>query len=197
MKDVAREYLRMNTNVTYEFSREGNPIRSVSFYSLKNSGEITSTVEVLNNRSKLVNSTPEGSIYKYVNIWVGKAGFATASNMKDAQVKFKVSSSWIEETDVNPEDVRLQVYAGNAWQVLPTTVDSITASDAIFEARNTAFGPFAITAQKALASPIANNAQDVSATGTQPEQTPGFGFGIAVLMIGVLGLGYVYQKKQH
>lgn len=196
-KDVAREYLRMNTNATYEFSREGDPILSVSFYSLKNSGEITSTIEVLNNRSKLVNSTPGGSIYKYANIWVGKAGFATASNIKDAQVKFKVSSSWIKETDVKPEDVRLQVYTGNVWQVLPTTIDNITASDVIFEAETTAFGPFAITAQKALASPIANNAEDISTTGTQPEQTPGFGFGIAVLMIGVLAAGYVYLKKQH
>jgi PGF-pre-PGF domain-containing protein len=52
------------------------------FVFLKNSGQITSTIEVLNNRSKLVNSTPDGSIYIYVNIWVGKAGFATASNIK-------------------------------------------------------------------------------------------------------------------
>jgi hypothetical protein len=81
--------------------------------------------------------------------------------------------------------------------VLPTTIDNITASDVIFEAETTAFGPFAITAQKALASPIANNAEDVSTTGTQPEKTPGFGFGIAVLMIGVLAAGYVYLKKQH
>lgn len=102
---------------------------------------------------------------------MGKAGFATASNIKGAQVKFKVSSSWIEEMNVNPEDVRLQVYTGNVWQVLPTTIDNITASDVIFEAETTAFGPFAITAQKALASPIANNAEDISTTGTQPEQT--------------------------
>ena len=60
MKDSDSEYLRMNSNVTYYFTKEGNDILSVSFYSLKNSGEITSTIEVLNNRSKLVNSTPDG-----------------------------------------------------------------------------------------------------------------------------------------
>jgi hypothetical protein len=53
VKDVNNQYLRINTNVTYEFARPGNDILSVSFYSLKNSGEITSTIEVLNNRSKL------------------------------------------------------------------------------------------------------------------------------------------------
>lgn len=39
-------------------------------------------------------------------------------------------------------------------------------------------------------------AKDVGMNGTQPEKTPGFGFGIDVLMLGVLIQGYVYLKKQ-
>jgi uncharacterized spore protein YtfJ len=88
MKDVDTQYLKINENVRYEFSKQGNPVQSIRFYSLKNSGEKTSTIEVLNNRSKLVNSSPEGFVYNYVNIWVGKAGFATSAN-----IRMPVSSS--------------------------------------------------------------------------------------------------------
>ena len=201
VKDVDTQYMRMNANVTYEFTKDGNPVQSVSFYSLKNSGEITSTIEVLNNRSKLVNSTPEGSIYKYVNIWVGKAGFATAANLKDAKVRFKVNSSWLQDMGLSASDVKLQRYNGTAWEVLPTTMESNTAGYVIFEAQTPGFSPFAITAEKVLASSTGDNmdvksteTEDVGMNGTQPEKTPGFGFSTAILIIGVFAGGYVYLK---
>jgi PGF-pre-PGF domain-containing protein len=128
MKDVNNQYLRINTNVTYEFTRPGNDILSVSFYSLKNSGEITSTIEGLNNRSKLVNTNPEGLVCKYINIWVGKAGFATSNNIKDARVKFKVNNSWMQEMGITTDDIKLQRYNGTAWEVLPTTLENNTTS---------------------------------------------------------------------
>lgn len=203
VKDVDTQYLRMNANVIYEFIREGNPIQSVSFYSLKNSGEITSTIEVLNNRSKLVNSTPEGSIYKYVNIWVGKSGFATAANIKDAKVRFKVNSSWLDDMELNPADVKLQRYNGNAWEVLPTTIESNATDYVVFESQTPGFSPFAITAEKVLASSTGDNmdvksteTEDISMNGTQPEKTPGFGFSMTILIIGVFAGRYVYLKRR-
>ncbi len=203
VKDVDTQYLRMNTNATYEFMREGNPIQSVSFYSLKNSGEITSTIEVLNNRSKLVNSTPEGSIYKYVNIWVGKSGFATPANIKNAKVKFKVNSSWLQDMKLNPADVTLQRHNGTAWEVLPTTLINSTSGYVIFESQTSGFSPFVITAEKVLASSTSDNietnltqAEDVGMNGTQPEKTPGFGFSMAILIVGVFAGGYVYLKRR-
>jgi len=203
MKDVDSQYLRMNANITYEFTKEGNPIQSVSFYSLKNSGEITSTIEVLNNRSKLVNSTPEGSIYKYVNIWVGKSGFATAANIKDAKVMFKVNNSWLQDMGLRPADVKLQRYNRTAWEVLPTTIANNTTGYVIFETQTPGFSPFAITAEKVLSSSTGDNMdvkftqeEDVGMNGTQPEKTPGFGFSMAILIIGVVAGGYVYLKRR-
>jgi PGF-pre-PGF domain-containing protein len=119
LKDVANAYLLMDSNVTYEFTREGDVIQSISFHSLKNSGEVTSTIEVLNDRSKLVNSDPEGLVYKYVNIWVGKSGFSTASNINDIRIKFRVANSWLQELGVDPADVRLQRYDGDVGQYCP------------------------------------------------------------------------------
>jgi PGF-pre-PGF domain-containing protein len=203
VKDVDTQYLRMNANATYEFSREGNPIQSVRFNSLKNSGEITSTIEVLKGKSKLVNSTPEGAVYKYVNIWVGKAGFATAANIKDAQVKFKVNTSWIENTGVSPAEVRLQRYNGAVWEVLPTTIESNTTGFIVFEAQTPGFSPFAITAEKALASSVnnemetkSNPAENDSKDKTQSEKTPGFGFGLSVFMIGMFAVGYACLTRK-
>lgn len=199
MKDVANTYLMMDANATYQFSREGNPVQSISLYSLKNSGQITSTIEVLNNRSKLVNSTPEGSIYKYINIWVGKAGFASASNIKDAKVKFKVNNSWIQEMGISSEDIKLQRYNGAAWEVLPTDIAGNTTDHVLFESQTPGFSPFAITAEKALGSPVSNDTDAQSdANGNSTDlakgtKTPGFEALFAIA--GLLAVVYLIRRN--
>jgi PGF-pre-PGF domain-containing protein/PGF-CTERM protein len=199
MKDVDSEYLKMDANATYQFTKEGNPIQSVGFYSLKNSGETTSTIEVLNNRSKLVNSTPDGSLYKYVNIWVGKAGFATAANIKDAQVKFKVNSSWIQQMNVKSEEVKLQRYNGTAWEVLPTTIENSTESYVIFESQTSGFSPFAITAEKTLESPVSSDTDtqsNVAGNVTPPtEETKTPGFEALFAVAGLLAVVYLLRRN--
>ena len=198
MKDVANAYLKIDANVTYEFTKEGNPIQSISFYSLKNSGQITSTIEVLNNRSKLANSTPEGSIYKYVNIWVGKAGFATASNIKDAKIQFKVNSSWIQDMGLNSEDVKLQRYNGTTWEVLPTTLKSNATGYMVYEAKTSGFSPFAITAEKELASSPSSEteAQNDSSNATSvTKETKAPGFEVLSAIAGMLAVAYLIRKR--
>lgn len=213
MKDVSNEYLKINSNVTYEFSREGNDIQSINFYSLKNSGEITSSIEVLKNRSQFANSDPEGLVYKYINIWVGKSGFATESNIKDSRVKFKVNYSWIEEMGVNPEGIRLERYDGTSWEVLPTTLQNKTAGYVVFESRTPGFSSFAITGDKSLETSV-NNSTDtkLKATGsenpsdvthtesagnaqTQQDKSNMLVPVMAVLGIVLLVAGYMYMRK--
>ena len=217
LKEIDSKYLRMNANVVYDFTTENNPIRSISLYSLKNSGEITSTIEVLNNRSKLVDTTPEQLIYKYINIWIGKTGFATASNIKDARIKFRVNSDWIRQMGVNPSDIRLLRYNGTAWEVLPTVFESNTTNYAIFESQTPGFSPFVITAEKVTAPSVTadtpaiqteqkaentdtdtplDNAKDVGLEKRQPENSRVWTFIIVLILIGVLAVGYEYLKKQ-
>ena len=212
MKDAATVYLMMDSNATYEFARQGNPVQTVSFYSLKNSGEITSTIEVLNNRSKFVSGDAGGLVYKYINIWVGKSGFATESNIKDAVVQFKVNNSWIEENSVNPASIRLQRYNGAAWEVLPTELEANTTSYVIFESQTPGFSPFAITADTALeasgnadtklqsassdllSDPVQKESADHGQT--KPERSNFWAPVMAVLVIGLLAAGYMYMKKK-
>lgn len=202
IKDVDNAHLRMGSNAVYEFSRHGNDIQSISLYSLKNSGDITSTIEVLNDRSKLVSSNPDGLVYRYFNIWVGKAGFATSDNIKDARIKFKVNNSWIEEMAVSPAEIKLQRYSGNSWEVLPTNMESTTESYTIFEASTPGFSPFAITAGKMLASSPDGNikgaiaqAADIAPEGTQPEKSKVWTYVMAIILVGLFAVGYEYLKK--
>ncbi|WP_321417777.1 PKD domain-containing protein [uncultured Methanomethylovorans sp.] len=213
LKDITNAYLIMNVNASYEFTKEGNPIQSISFYSLKNSGEITSTIEVLNNKSKLVNSTPEGSVYKYLNIWVGKFGFATEANIKDPKVKFKVDNSWMQGMGISPEDIRLQRHNGTAWNVLPTVIVNKTTSYVVFESQSPGFSPFVITAEKAIIfSEISNEETPtikeenkneienaVEHVNKEQAQTGGSSVWIVflfMLSIGAFAVGYEYMKKQ-
>lgn len=202
MRDVASAYITKDTNITYEFTGEGNDIQSVSFYSLQNSGNITSTVEVLNNRSKLVNSNPEGLVYKYTNIWIGDSGFDTEANIKNAQVKFKVNSSWLQERGLTEADVKLQRYNGAIWEKLPTTLESNTMGYAVFESQTPGFSSFAITAEKALAS-SANDDTDTKPlqVGTTNQTQAGKSniliIVMFVLLIGIFTAGYFYLKKGH
>ena len=203
LKDVASAYLLMDSNVTYEFTREGDVIQSISFHSLKNSGEVTSTIEVLNDRSKLVNSDPEGLVYKYVNIWVGKSGFSTASNINDIRIKFRVANSWLQELGVDPADVRLQRYDGNVWAILPTALESENAEYSIFESTTPGFSPFAITAEKVLASPVSSDAdmepvqmENAGLKEGQPERSNIWTIFMAIFVISLVAVGYMYLRKR-
>ncbi|WP_367343406.1 PGF-pre-PGF domain-containing protein [Methanomethylovorans sp.] len=202
LKDVAKRYLRMNAYVTYEFSRPGNDIQSISFYSLKNSGEITSTIEVLNGRSKLVPMNPEGLLYKYVNIWVGKAGFATPANIEDAQVRFIVSNSWMKEMAISADDINLQRYNGSAWEILPTTLEGNNTGYSIFKAQTPGFSPFAITAGKKFAASIDStgenntNIEDIALENTKTGKSRIWTYIIVLVLMGILAVGYEYLKKE-
>lgn len=196
LKDVDTEYLKINDNVSYEFSSEDNPIQSIKLYSLKNSGEITSTVEILNNRSKLVNSTPEGSVYKYINIWVGKNGFSTSDNIKDPQINFQVDNSWIQDMGLEPTNVKLQRYNGTAWEVLPTTVITETRDYVTFESQTPGFSPFAITAGKTFTSSIEEDTEEsiVDAEKNKKTELIIWSIVLTVLFVGIYGVGSEYIK---
>lgn len=203
LKDTDSQYLRANANATYKFTNSENDIQSIGFYSLKNSGEVTSTIEVLNNRSKLVNSSPEGLVYQYINIWIGKSGFATSDNIKDSRIRFRVNNTWVRATGVAPTDIRLQRYNQMVWEVLPTALVSDTTDYAIFESQVLGFSPFAITAEKVLTSPANSDPEiepvqetGVSTEQKQPEKSGIWTFFEALLMVEVVAVGYEYRKRR-
>ncbi|WP_321420610.1 PGF-pre-PGF domain-containing protein [uncultured Methanomethylovorans sp.] len=194
MTDVVTISIAMDSNVSYEFIGEGNDIISISFYSLKELGDVTSTIEVLKTRSSQVSSDPAGILYKYVSIQVGDPGIVDESAIKDARIKFRVNNSWLNKVGLNAADVRLQRYNGDVWEVLPTTLESSTTDDSIFESSTSAFSSFAITASKELA---ASKASDLDKEDTQGEKFNILIVAMLFLLIGAFVAGYLYLKKGH
>jgi PGF-pre-PGF domain-containing protein len=129
---------------TYAFDSAGNPIVSISFIALKNSGVVSSSVEVLNGISSLVQGPPPGEVYKYMNIWVGDTGFATPDNIKNAIVYFKVEKSWLSNNDIKGSLISLYRYNDNEWNKLETRKVKEDDNFVYFEAETPGFSPFAI-----------------------------------------------------
>ncbi|WP_214045370.1 PGF-pre-PGF domain-containing protein [Methanomethylovorans sp.] len=209
MKEAVTRYLKKDSYTMYEFKEAGNVIHSIGFYPLKNLGSMTSIVEILNSRSKIVNSSPNGLIYKYVNIWVGGPDLATSGNIKDAKVKFKVNNSWIQEMDIDHENVKLQRYNGMEWEELPTIFVNSTEDHTLFESKTSGFSAFAITAEKKLVSiseyidagaqhvenkTYSTDNSDFDETRDRKTNTKLYPMGL--IMIGVIAGVYMYLKRQ-
>ncbi|SFM26378.1 PGF-pre-PGF domain-containing protein [Methanolobus profundi] len=133
---------------TFSFNSEDNPIDSVSFIALKNSGVISTTIEILKGISTLVSAPPSGEVYKYVNIWVGDTGFATPDNIENAVITFKVEKVWISENDVRESRISLYRYSGSKWNELDTLKVKEDDEYVYFESETPGFSPFAITGIK-------------------------------------------------
>ncbi|UGV41025.1 PGF-pre-PGF domain-containing protein [Methanococcoides orientis] len=145
-KDVTERTVNKGMNVSYTFKSPENPIVNVNFTPLKNSGSITTTIEVLNERSALVSDDPEGLVYRNMNIWVGKYGFATPANIEAMTIGFKVESSWMEANGVNSSAIRLNRHSDGKWDILPTMIAGEQDEYVYFESSTPGFSPFAITA---------------------------------------------------
>ncbi|WP_305064203.1 PGF-pre-PGF domain-containing protein [Methanococcoides sp.] len=145
-KDVAEKNVRSGQAISYDFDSPGNPIVTVNFTAQKNSGAISTTIEVLKNTSALVKDAPNGLVYKNVNIWVGNAGFATPENIDLPAIGFRVNSSWMEMNGVDSSDIRLNRYSDNSWSTLETKVTEEGEEYVYFESLTPGFSPFAISA---------------------------------------------------
>lgn len=145
-KEVSKLYVTADTMTVYRFTDSSNPITSISYMSLKNSGFISSTIEVLKDVSTTVPEKPDGLIYRNINIWVGKAGYATESNIKDTQISFKVLKQWMQVNNIGTGSIHLKRYNDGQWTDLETELTGQDEDFFIFEAKTPGFSPFAITA---------------------------------------------------
>lgn len=192
LKDTSKLYLTIDMPANYTFKATGNDILAVNFTSLKNSGEITTTIEMLKNRSKFAGTVPEGLLYRYNNIWVGMGSFSNSENIKNASVKFRVNSSWIQQNGLKASDIKLQRYNGTAWQILPTVSKGNISGYEIFEATTPGFSPFALTGTKNL------TASNITNVDTTPEKVTNpliWTLIMAMLIIALIVVGYQYTRK--
>jgi len=146
IKEKYDRFINKDITTSYVFKRT-DPIISVNITGNINAGDVNVAVEVLRNTSSLVKEPALDIVYKNANIWVGTYGFATPTNIKHAEITFRVPKSWMKSNDIDPESITMMHYYG-MWESLPTKKISETPEWIYFEASTTRFSPHAITGKR-------------------------------------------------
>ncbi len=89
--------------------------------------------------------TPSGTVYKYLEI---TSSNIQADTISSAKIKFKVEKSWLAENNLDKDTVKLNRYADNQWDTLPTRLVSEGPDNINYEAETPGFSYFAISAEK-------------------------------------------------
>ncbi|WP_406661021.1 PGF-pre-PGF domain-containing protein [Methanolobus sp. ZRKC3] len=144
-KDVLTVYAGKDSITEFIFDGEESDILYIRYLSLKNSGKISTTIEILKNTSLLADTPAPGTVYRNLNIWVGKTGYVNEANLRDPVIGFRVKNEWIENQNIDPSSVTLRRYSETKWEKLATIETDSDEEYSYFEAKTPGFSPFAIT----------------------------------------------------
>ncbi|WP_319506888.1 PGF-pre-PGF domain-containing protein [uncultured Methanolobus sp.] len=204
-KDVRSEFVTKDSVTSYNFEDNNNELEYIQFTASRNWGKISATIECLHGTSALVDKGPEGTVYRNLNIWVGKSGFS--DSITDCTIGFKVSKEWLDENEVDEDSVRLLHYSGGEWEELDTELVDEDDEYLHFEARTPGFSPFAIVGdskRKALDAGDANRStdpvdeetiSDEDLEGPASKNTPAFECIVSMLAFLLAGYYMVHRKK--
>ncbi|WP_292465459.1 PGF-pre-PGF domain-containing protein [Methanolobus sp.] len=172
LKDVSSVFVGKDA-VRFDFKNPGSDIQYIEYTSLKNSGTITATIEMLKDRSIFAVSSPEGTVYRHVNIWLGKSGYATEANIIDPGIVFRVDNSWISSNNIDPASIILNRYSDGTWSKLPTEQTGSDADFLYFRAATPGFSPFAITGESFENESILHSTSEALFSTDSPENRVG------------------------
>ena len=147
-KEIAQAFVTNGEAVKFEFINNATCVVYVSFDAKKTAGKVTTIVEMLKGKSALVSELPAGEVYKSFNVWVGNDGFATAKNIDNAVICFRVEKAWIRENNINESTIILNRYNEKEWIQLPTNPSGEDDKFLYYVAETSKFGCFSITAEK-------------------------------------------------
>lgn len=147
IREVQNVLVNKDSLITYEFMEADNAITTIQFHSLENSGEIRAVIEVLKDSSQFIATDAPGNVYQQINIWVDKAEFVSPDNMEELNIFYRVENSWLEENNIEADEVKLYRYADNSWNALPTSVIRGDAEYVYFESHTPGFSHFAICSE--------------------------------------------------
>ncbi|MEL4306249.1 PGF-pre-PGF domain-containing protein [Methanococcoides sp. LMO-2] len=210
LENTMQKIVTAGNRVNYEFNDPENCITTISFDPKINAGYKTAIVEMLKSTSSY--ATPaQGEVYQNMNIWVGKAGFATAENIENVNVEFKVDKSWVNENNIDRSSIALNRYHDDKWNSL-NTVEIAGKEDQdhfYFSAETPGFSPFAIIGEKvqvaenAVENEVsteeiqeeANTADDTAADEEADRSKDSPGFGAIFMVVGLLLSVFCIRKN--
>ena len=144
VKELSTRSVMGGYPVRFEFIENVTCITKIEFDPKKTFRKTTTIVEELKNRSTLVPISPEGTVYEYVNIWVGDKGAGLPSSIRSGFVEFKVEKTWIKDNNISDARVILQRY-DEEWQPLNTEKTGEDENYVYFKSETPGYSSFAIT----------------------------------------------------
>jgi PGF-pre-PGF domain-containing protein len=202
VKELSQVHVASGKPVKFDFPKNVTCVAYVSFDAKKTAGKTTTIAEQLKAKSTLASNLSSGEVYKYFNLWVGNAGFATEKNIENPVVCFKVEKSWLEDKNIDRNSVTLNRYSDKKWSELPVKLLKEDSKYLYLTAETPGFTYFAITGKAVEKENVAetkhesgieslrNNTENVTVsveqTSKQKESaasTPGF-----KMIYGIIGL---------
>lgn len=192
VKEVESIYVTKDSRINYEFNKDGNAITSVHFDALRNAGTISTIVEVLKDRSTFAKTDVPGNVYQQMNIWVGKSGFVDPENVENLGIGFMVEKTWLEESNIKSDTVKLYRYSNESWTALDTEVTEEDDEYVYFESQTPAFSPFAISSEAESGEPVdeailQSVSDDSVASDGEPIEVKTTGSGSSMFVFVILG----------
>jgi PGF-pre-PGF domain-containing protein len=150
---VAKELITRNiangNHIKYDFKENSTCIIYIEYDAERTFLKTTTTVEELKNKSTFVSKRAPGSIYKYVNVWVGDKGGGLPTSLKNGSIGFRIEKVWINNSTANINDsfVTLQLYnkSNTSWEPLYTEKTGEDNNYMYFKSTTPGFSSFAIT----------------------------------------------------
>jgi PGF-pre-PGF domain-containing protein len=142
---LTQKYVQAGNRIRFDFIQNATCIDFVVFDAKKTLGKTTTTIEQLNGRSVLAPVEPRGTVYRYINIWVGNENFASSENIENATVGFRMNKAEIPVNETENSTVFLQRYSKGGWNILTTQKTGEDEQYIYFQAKTPGFSPFAIT----------------------------------------------------
>ncbi|HWR24769.1 MAG TPA: PGF-pre-PGF domain-containing protein, partial [Methanosarcina sp.] len=204
VKELSQTQVTNGNPVKFDFTRNVSCVVSVTFDAKKTVGKTTGTVEMLKEKSTLVSELSSGEVYKFFNLWIGNAGFASPSNIANPVINFKVEKAWIKDKNIDPSSISLNRYSDKKWEQIPVSRSGEDSKYLYFTAKTPGFSFFGITGKPIVKEPVEikpeptnqqnNLASEVpQKTATeQKTETPGKISGFEMIY-GIVGLFAVFK----
>ncbi len=164
IKEAQIIFVNRGEHIVYEFRNEENALQTIQFDSLKNSGKIQTTIEVLNDTSLYADKDAPGNVYQQMNIWVGKTGFINTDNVENLSINFRVKKDWLENNGIEYDAVKMYRYSDDAWSSLPTFVTEEDDEYVYFESETAGFSPFVISSETKTTKTVVEDKTESTST---------------------------------
>lgn len=147
-KELSQQFVSNGEHIKFSFPRNVTCISYLEFDAKKSFGKVTTIIEMLKDKSSLVEDFPAGRLYKNVNIWVGNGGISGSGYIENAGICFKVEKAWLEENGADPTSINLWRYSEKTWNKLETSKTGEDEKYHYFESKTPGFSSFVIVASE-------------------------------------------------